>query len=109
MPVFDYLCLSCGGKEEFICASAKRDARRTCGRCAGQLKRQMSLFNFNGATYVGTDKFDHTISLGKKFESSKEVDAELERTGAHAVDPYFKSKDKRSKKEITEKELSEFL
>ena len=88
----------------------RRD-RVKCVGCGELADRQVSSFNFTGATYVGTDKFKGAeLGLGVKgIESSKEVDAICELKGVHPVDAYHRQDPLPAPKEITMKEIAPYL
>ena len=107
MPRYDFKC--CKTWEQYADYD-NRDAVR-CGDCGKLANRLVSLFNFSGATYVGTDKFKGAeLALGAKaLESVRDVDRAMEAVGAQPVDAYYRPPASPPLKEVTLKELAPYL
>lgn len=107
MPRYDYS--HCGITwEKRVDFNSRDSVRCDCGKLAS---RQMALFNFTGATYVGTNKFaGASQALGVKgIESAKEVDRLCEERGAHPVDPYYRQPPLPKPAEIPDEDFLPYL
>ena len=107
MPRYEYSC--CENFEKY----AEYDHRDsvTCGMCGKLANRLVAGFTFLGASYVGTKRFAGAeLALGQKgLESTKDVERAMEEVGAQPIDPYYRPPAPPPLKEITLKELNEYL
>ena len=77
MPTYDYKCEECSVvREEFV---GNSDCLiLTCEECFGIMHQQFPAPNFVGGTKFG---WEFNEGLGKKYYSSKEMDADLKKKG----------------------------
>ena len=85
--------------------------RVRCGGCGQLADRQLSSFNFTGASYVGTDRFQGAeLALGVKgIESAKEIDQICKIKGVHPVDATHRQESIPEPKEVSMKEIAPYL
>jgi len=107
MPRYDFEC--CKKWEQYVDYDNRNSVR--CVDCGKLANRLVSLFAFNGATYVGTDRFKGAeIGTGVKgLESVKDVDRALAVAGAQPIDAYYRPPKPPPPKEVTLKELAPYL
>lgn len=107
MIFFEYKCKKCG---IIVDRRGPQKSRwKKCRACGGiQTRVFITPFSHLGASYPGTSRFDFSMGLGRKFESSKEVDRYLEETGSYPT-PLYTKPPPPTRKEITEKEVHELL
>ena len=81
MPTYDYKCEDCGSTDEHFVRN--EDVLIVlCEECAGAAHQQIAAPNIVGGTKFG---WAFNEGLGKKYYSSKEMDADLKAKGIHPV------------------------
>lgn len=107
MPFYTYKC--CKEWDARVDVDSRDSVR--CSDCWKLASRLVSQFNFVGAGYVGTKRFAGAeLALGKQgLESIRDVERAMEEVGAQPVDPYYRPPAPPPLKEITLKELNEYL
>ena len=54
MPIFEYVCASCGERFEKLILSGRRKRQLNCPSCGGsQIKKAISMFGVSGGTTTG--------------------------------------------------------
>jgi len=74
MPLYDYQCGRCGRKFDGFGPMDKTNDHTLCPDCGIPATRLLSCFNFTGS-YKAHDFKELQTPLGRKFNSTKEVDA----------------------------------
>lgn len=66
MPIYEYLCQSCGRRSEEL-QKISDPPLTTCGECGGVLEKQISApaFHLKGSGWYATDYADKSKSSGK--------------------------------------------
>jgi len=67
MPLYRYLCPTCGHNHERLCSMADRDKKLICHNCGGLMKRLLTDIVIGKPSHQGRlfDSKGKTVALGK--------------------------------------------
>lgn len=99
MPIYDYICLDCGGQETMQAIPVDSRNNQKCSKCNGPLKIKIGKFavvyNCGGFAHqeLEMDRFQHEVDSAQAegFRSQTEIEVSVEqgldRAAKNGIDP----------------------